>query len=142
MARMTAGSKLLRRTKRTGSDPRELGQRVALLTPRIVLEEPRERRLGDLADVDIAARVHPEAVRRSEAVRRTRIGAAPGREDVPVDVADGQPRGAVLLQELGGHVARALLPAHLTDVDGAVRRDEQVAGPGDLGPDGQRLAGR
>src|SRR4051812_20630361 len=70
-------------------DPGELGQRVTPLVPGVLLEEARQRRLGHLADINVAARVHPESMRRREPFRRAGVWPSPRRENVPLDVADG-----------------------------------------------------
>ena len=101
-----------------------------------------QRRLGHFGDVDVTVLPDPEAVRRREAVRGAGVGAAPGRQDVAVDVADRSAWTARSLRpDPAGQVGLALLPGHLADVDAVVLVDEEVAGPGHVAPDPQQLAG-
>jgi hypothetical protein len=97
-------------------------------------------RPGDLAHVDVAPRVHGDAVRRREPARRGDLGASPPRQDPAVATVDTDPPvprlldGALALRRL------ALVPAELGDVRPALSVEDEVGRPLGVRPLSEILA--
>src|SRR2546425_392070 len=85
-------------------------------------------RPGDLAHVDVAARVHGEAVRGGEAARHAGVRAAPPREHASVPVVDADTTVPRLLDRSMATRRLALVPPQLGDVGAALRVEHEVRG--------------
>ena len=107
----------------------------------------RVRRLDDFADVEVAARIRPDAVQHDKVTGQDRIGAAHACLNVTIEVTDRNSRDrlvtdrGVLHQLEMRSVRYRHRPAQLGDIEVRLLVDEKVAGPIDPGPDIDQLAG-
>src|SRR4051794_29548888 len=112
-------------------DPHKLLQRMAA---GVVATVAAQRRVRDLAHINVTMGIHPEPMWRGETAIRAGIGATPARQHVALDVAHGHAGHASLRPDAPRETWGIALPGHLTDVDDVVPVDEKIAWSGHVCP--------
>src|SRR5215212_3840681 len=90
---------------------------------------------GDLADVDVTARVRRDAMWGHECARGAAVGAAPVEQHISGEIEYVDAAGEVVLPERTAEVCRAGRPPERGDVDQPLRVDVDVGWPLDVVPD-------
>src|SRR5437867_1642646 len=141
----TASSAVTARAVTSRAVPRTRTSRLRReLLERMSTRQPAADRegVGDLAHVDVAPRIHRDAVGRGEAAGSRGVGRSPARQQAAVLVEDADAAEArfgdrpVALRRL------ALVPPQLGDVGAALWVEHDVGGPLRVGPLAQVLAVR
>src|SRR5262249_18096197 len=99
-------------------------------------------RVGDLAHVDVASRIHRDAMWRGETPGRGGVGCPPARQQPAVLVEDADAAVARLGDRPVPLRRLTLVPPELGDVGAALRIEHDVGGPLRVGPLAQILTVR